>query len=433
MENNSHSSESNSPAGEKQRRTDRRSWGRHPREEYDVIVVGAGGSGLAAAVSAAENGAKPLVLEKNPAPGGTTGIAIGSFTANRTSFQRRANIEDNLDDHCEDAGTFARPEIESRNNTALRRFFLSHGADTIEWLRGMGIGFFGPSPEPGNRVPRMHNVIPNARAYITTFQARLARLGGTLICDAPVTELWREDGRIVGVTATINGESVRIRASRGVILATGDYPNSSEMIRKYMGPKYGNVEGINQTATGEGHRLAEAVGAKLVNMDLAYGPEIRFIPQEKKSLLQRLPTRGPLARLMGSCVPYVPKFVLNMIIKRLLVTWQHPEDALLSDGAILVNSSGERIVDETTWPDRELAIAAQPDKISYILLDERLIKRYAKWPHYVSTAPEIAYAYVEDYLRLRPDVSIAAPSFRRFGGAAQHPRGHAAPDGGTIQ
>ena len=90
---------------------------------YDVIVVGGGGSGLAAAVSAAENGASVLLLEKQPHLGGTTGIAVGSFTANRTRMQAEAGIEDDLESHVEDAGEFAPPEIESRNAGELRRFF----------------------------------------------------------------------------------------------------------------------------------------------------------------------------------------------------------------------------------------------------------------------------------------------------------------------
>ena len=59
---------------------------------YDIVVVGGGGSGLAAAVSAAENHASVLVLEKRQQLGGTTGIAVGSFTANRTTLQQQAGI-----------------------------------------------------------------------------------------------------------------------------------------------------------------------------------------------------------------------------------------------------------------------------------------------------------------------------------------------------
>jgi len=62
------------------------------------------------------------------------------------------------------------------------------------------------------------------------------------------------------------------------------------------------------------------------------------------------------------------------------------------------------------WPDREIGVASQSGKIAYILLDGRLAKRYSRWPHFISTAPDIAYAYVDDYRRLRPDVTTCGNS-----------------------
>jgi len=146
------------------------------RSSFDVIVVGGGGSGLAAAVSAAEHGANVLLCEKHAELGGATGIAVGSLTANRTRIQGNADIQDSLDEHAEDAGLFATPDIEACNNSEMRRWFLSHSADTLHWLMNMGLNFYGPNPEPPNRVPRMHNVVPGAKAYITVLQARLVKL-----------------------------------------------------------------------------------------------------------------------------------------------------------------------------------------------------------------------------------------------------------------
>ena len=103
---------------------------------FDVIVVGAGGSGLAAACSAAQHGGRVLVLEKRPQPGGTTGIAVGSFTAAGTRLQARADIQDDPQAHDEDAGKFAEAEIEARNNGPLRRRFLDEATDqNLESLR----------------------------------------------------------------------------------------------------------------------------------------------------------------------------------------------------------------------------------------------------------------------------------------------------------
>ena len=383
------------------------------KQQYDVIVVGGGGSGLAAAVTSAEHGATVLLLEKHPELGGTTGLAVGSFTACGTSMQQAAGItDDSSDQHDEDVAKFATPELEARNNGRLRRFFLGHTAETLDWLTGMGLSFYGPSPEPPNRVARMHNVVPNAKAYIATLQTRLLTLGGAILCNAPVTDLRIDGGRVVGVTATIDAQPVHIDAKRGVVLATGDYANSSKIISRFKGEQFADIEGINPRAVGDGHELAEKAGAALVNMDITYGPELRFVAPPGRPFHQLLPTRGIGLSIMRSLMPLTPRFVMNAMIKRLLVTWQHPEDALLEDGAILVNRRGERFCDERLSPQREIAVAAQPDKVAYVLLDERLADRYSAWPHYISTAPEIAYAYVKDYLRLRPDVAVRGATLR---------------------
>ncbi len=392
-----------------------------PTNQFDIIVVGGGGSGLAAAVAAAEKGAQVLLLEKTPELGGTTGIAVGSFTANRTVYQQREGINDSADDHEADACKFGPPEIQAYNNSELRRFFLEHANDTLQWLLGMGLAFHGPSPEPPNRVPRMHNVVPNAKAYIATLHSRLLRFGGRVHCDCPVEELAQENGRVIGVVARLAGEPTTFRAKRGVVLAAGDYANSPEMIGKHKGQEYTSIEGINVHSTGDGHRLAEQAGAALLNMDVTYGPELRFIPPPRKPFTQLLPASGPLALIMGKMLPLVPRAVINIMVKRLLVTWQHPENALFDDGAVLLNQRGERFCNEVASPSREIGIAEQQDKFAYILLDQRLIERYSKWPHFVSTAPEIAYAYVKDYLRLRSDVTVQAGSLEELAKLRQMP------------
>ena len=378
--------------------------------EFDVIVVGAGGSGLAAAARCAELGMSVIVLEKQGQPGGTTGIAVGSFTANQTQHQRHAGIVDSNHDHAEDAGKFATPDIESRNNNDLRRFFLSHTAATLDWLTGLGLTFHGPSPEPPNRVPRMHNVVPNAKAYIAPLQSKTLRGGGRIVCNAAVEELIHDADRVSGVVANVAGRRETFTARLGVVLAAGDYAGSTEMIERFKGTEYSVVDGINPHAQGDGHRLAEQAGARLLNMDVTYGPELRFVApvSARMSFAQLLPTSGFPAWLAGKLLPFVPRVIVNAFIKRLLVTWQHPEDKLFDEGAILINQQGTRFCEERTWPDRELAVARQTDKTAFILLDQRLVEMFRQWPNFISTAPEIAYAYVKDYLRLRPDVAVKA-------------------------
>jgi len=383
---------------------------------FDAIVVGGGGSGLAAAVSVAERGGSVLLLEKQPQLGGTTGIAIGSFTAAGTAWQQRSGIRDSVDDHADDAGRFAPPAIEAANHAALRREFLAEAAGTLQWLAGMGLSFVGPSPEPPNRVPRMHNVVPGAKAYVAVLHTRLLRLGGRVQCNADVQRLLLEHDRIAGVSVFVDGRVNELCARRGVVLAAGDYASSAELIARHRGEAFRHIEGINPHATGDGHRLVEQAGGQLRNMAITYGPELRFVAGSRRPFQQWLPASGPTARLLGKVAPLVPRWLMRRMIKRLLVTWQHPENALFDDGAILVNRDGRRFVDERASPAREIAVARQPGKFAYLLLDSRLAEKYSAWPHFISTAPDIAYAYVRDYLRLRPDVAIAGSSLEQLAG-----------------
>ncbi len=307
-----------------------------------------------------------------------------------------------MDAHAEDAGKFPPAAYEAQNNEALRRFFLDNASDTLDWLEGMGLRFLGPNPEPPNRVPRMHNVVPGAKAYIAMLQARLLQQGGEIRTGAAVVGLEQENGRVTGVAVEIDKQRTIFHARKGIVLAAGDYTNSPELIGAYRGEEFTPIEGINPHSKGDGHLLAQQAGAQLINMNITYGPEVRFIAPPGKTFQQLLPVNAPFVKLMGRVVPHVPQFVMTKMVQRLLVTWQHPEDSLYDDGAILVNQRGERFCDETQSPAREIAIARQPDKIAYILLDERLIDLYSQWPKFISTAPE-------NRLRLRRRLPETAP------------------------
>jgi fumarate reductase flavoprotein subunit len=258
----------------------------------------------------------------------------------------------------------------------------------------------------------MHNVVPSAKAYIAALQSMTLRGGGRIVCDASVEQLTRDADRVSGGIANVSGSRKTYTARLGVVLAAGDYANSTEIIERFKGKEYSSVDGINPHALGDGHRLAEQAGARLLNMEVTYGPELRFVaPTSKRAnFAQMLPASGPAAWLAGKLLPLVPQMIVHAFIKRLLVTWQHPEDKLFDEGAILVNQEGKRFCDERTWPDRELAVARQANKTAFILLDEQLIQQFSQWPNFISTAPEIAYAYVDDYLKLRSDVTVQASS-----------------------
>ncbi|MGQ0751601.1 MAG: FAD-dependent oxidoreductase, partial [Betaproteobacteria bacterium] len=128
-------------------------------ETYDVVVVGAGGAGLAAASEAARLGRTVVLLEKNPEPGGSTSWSVGSISATNTPHQRRAGIRDTPDEHYEDMAKHA-GALAARDNPALRRILVDRTNEMLEWLMQLGIVFVGPMPEPPHRYNRMHNVVP---------------------------------------------------------------------------------------------------------------------------------------------------------------------------------------------------------------------------------------------------------------------------------
>ena len=117
----------------------------------------------------------------------------------------------------------------------------------------------------------------------------------------------------------------------------------------------------------------------------------------------------------------LPDWVFRKLIKRLLVTWQHPEDALFEHGAILINRHAERFCDELDTATRNRAVSHQDDRQAYILLSADQVEKFSQWPHFISTAPDIAYAYIDDYLRLRPDVTLKSENLRGISQAANLP------------
>lgn len=374
---------------------------------HDVIVVGGGGAALAAAIEARAQGASVLLLEKNPKLGGSTAWSIGSVTSTGTPHQRARGIVDSPADHWADMPGFA-GDLDARDNAALRRVLCDHIPDTFQWLLDSGVRFMGPMPEPPHRQPRMHNVLPNSRAFIYHLERRARRAGVEIRTGVRVTALTRNGGRIDGVQADGPQGPLRFQARGGVVLAAGDFTNSPELKQRFMGEQEAKVEGVNPTATGDGQRMAEAVGARIVNGDLALGPEIRFIAPATETLVRRLPPWRWLAACMQWSMDHVPAWLLRPVMMKFLTTALAPSPALFEAGAALVNQRGERFGDECDRPAWRLP--DQPGKVGFILLDRALAQRFSAWPDFISTAPGIAYAYVDDYRRNRRDVCTSAPT-----------------------
>lgn len=374
--------------------------GRH-EESADVIVVGAGGSGLAAAIEARAAGARVIVLEKNPRTGGSTGWSVGSVSCSRTPHQARHGIVDDPAAHWEDMALFAR-HLAREDNDALRRILCEELPDTFAWLMSIGVRFFGPMPEPPHRVARMHNVLPNSRSFVHHATRRALQAGADLRVSHRVVELIREAGRVTGVTVDTPSGRQRLLARGAVVLAAGDYTNDPELKRAYMGEAMAQVDAVNPTATGDGQKLALPLGARILNGDLAQGPDLRFVAPVTPHWVTRLPPWPALASTLAFALDHVPKALLRPFVMRFVTTALSPSPKLFEAGAILVNREGVRFTDERGRPMDD--VPRQPGKVAWILLDAALATRFSAWPFYVSTAPGVAYAYVPDYRRTRPDV-----------------------------
>ena len=383
--------------------------------ETDVVIVGGGGAGLAAAVTAARLGRRVVLLEKNPSLGGTTARSVGSVTSSCTALQKAAGIDDDPQAHFEDLPKFA-GDLATRDNVVLRRLLTENMPETMRFLTDLGIEFFGPMPEPPHRVPRMHNILPHSRAYIYHLARHARKDGADLRTGVRVNRLLQEDDRVTGVEAA--GDTFRAR--RGVVVASGDY-SGGESLKRSFDPALGAIEGINETSTGDGQRMLQEVGAEIVNGDIMTGPEIRFVRPPRKPFLEALPPGRPMAKFMRWSLKYMPDNLLRPFFMIFVTTNLAPSPALFEAGAILVNRDGSRFCDERRDPQR--VIPDQPGKIAYILFDQQVAQRFSAWPHFVSTAPGIAYAYVADYRRNRKDVYAEAPTLEALAAQLNMPDG----------
>jgi fumarate reductase flavoprotein subunit len=104
----------------------------------------------------------------------------------------------------------------------------------------------------------------------------------------------------------------------------------------------------------------------------------------------------------------LPMKLFRPLVTRFMTASLAPDPSLLKAGAVLVNREGRRFADELQRPDLE--VPRQSRKEAFIVFDDAVAQRYERWPHFVSTAPGVGYAYLADYRRTRPDLYHRADS-----------------------
>ncbi|HEY4141189.1 MAG TPA: FAD-dependent oxidoreductase [Pseudolabrys sp.] len=371
----------------------------------DVLVIGGGASGLAAAIEAGRRGSKVVLLEQAAELGGMMNWCVGTVSAVNTPGQKQLGITDTAQAHFEDLATHA-GDLVTRDNLVLRRVLTDNSTEMMSWLLDLGIVFAPPMIDPPQRVARMHNVVPSSQSF-AFHMARACRAAGVDIrLNASCTGLTNENGRVTGAMGVRTGATERYIASQGVILATGDYSGAFDLKTTFGKPDVADVEPVAATSTGDGYRFGTALGGTVANGDIIRGPIMRFVPPRESNFIQKLPPYRLVGHAIAWAMRAAPQFLLRPFLMKFLTTVLGPSPELFKSGAVLVNQEGRRFTDELRGP--AAAVAKQPGKNAYIVFDQAMATKFSGWPHFVSTAPGIAYAYVDDYRRCRKDIFHSA-------------------------
>ena len=348
--------------------------------DADVVIVGAGGAGMTAALTAAQAGKKVVVLEGQAVVGGNSVRATGGMNAAKTpaqdenTFGEEAGVEktlkaaastyaDNADVtalaatvqtqwdayQAKPEGYFDSVELmeldtmiggKAVNNFDLVKTLCANSAEAIEWLKTVNINLTSVGSFGGASVKRIHRPV-NAEGKTISVGSYMIPLletacneneNITILTSTLANTILTKDGAACGVVATgKDGETVTVNA-KAVLLATGGFGANSEMVEKYKPELAGFMTTNAAGAQGQGIAMAQAIGADTVDMDqIQIHPTVQF---DTAALI----TEG-----------------------------------LRGDGAVLVNAEGKRFIDEVGTRDVvSAAEIAQTGSYSWLIVDQAM-------------------------------------------------------------
>ena len=223
-------------------------------DEFDVVVAGAGGAGLAAALSAAEQGASVLLVEKMAAIGGNTLRASGLFNASDPARQEPMGITDSPSWHYEQ--TMASGH--GRNDPAVVRRFVCEALPTLKWLESLGVRFMPETVATwGAEWPRGHKPTqPRGQAYIRTLSSECIRRGVKIRTRCAMTRLLMKNGRAASIevedlSSGRGKDKMIFHARKAVILTAGGFAANPELVESYRADLAGIPTDNNPGSTGE--------------------------------------------------------------------------------------------------------------------------------------------------------------------------------------
>ncbi|MGE0226533.1 MAG: flavocytochrome c [Acetobacteraceae bacterium] len=234
------------------------------KTEADLVIVGAGGAGLVAALTAADAGADVLLLEKMPVPGGSSRICGGLLAFAGTDIQQAHGIEDSSELLFQDLMEVGRHE----NDPAIVGAYTDNQLDTYRWLCGQGVQFASrPDASSGQSVPRCHVVDPDAMIGVLAANAR-RRPNITFVTGVSAKRLLRTGNRVTGVRVEHDGATMDVTARKAVLLTSGGFTRNAELLKTFV-PKQAKawVSG-GEGNTGDGLLMAWQMGANI--RDVAY-------------------------------------------------------------------------------------------------------------------------------------------------------------------
>ena len=349
--------------------------------DTDIVVVGAGGAGMTAAIAAANEGKSVVILESQSMVGGNSVRATGGLNAAKTpaqdenEFNEAAGVEKTLESAASDyadnetitalaktvseqwaayqanpVGYFDSVELmeldtmiggKGINDPALVETLCSNSADAIVWLSEQGIDLPSVSSFGGASVKRIHRplddegkVVSVGSYMIPRLESKCKELGVEVMLNTTATKILTDaNGAAVGIEATgKNGQTVTVNA-KAVILATGGFGANLDMVVQYKPDLKGFMTTNAAGAQGQGIDMAVAIGAGTVDMD-----QIQIHPTVEANTAA-------------------------------LIT-----EGLRGDGAILVNAEGKRFTDEVGTRDVvSAAEIAQTGSYSWLVIDQAMV------------------------------------------------------------
>ncbi len=321
-------------------------------ETFDVVVVGSGGAGMSAAISAKEKGASVVVLEKMSYLGGNSNFASGGMNAAGTKQQIAAGVTNDSPE------LFYQDTMKgghNLNDPELLKTLTENARYAEEWLVSLGADFcFQNRRSGGQSVPRSHGPCDGSSvgaAAMKVLTARAKQDGIDVRTNNQVTHIKMKDGKVVGVEVKTKA-GVQTIDAKAVVIATGGFGANMAMVEKYRPELKGFSTTNHSGAQGEGITLGLEVGAGLTDIE-----QIQIHPT---------------------------------VIKR---DGHLISESMRGRGAILVNQEGKRFTNELLTRD----------VVSQKILKETGGYAYLLWDESVAQKSKLAQGYFSDGYAVRAD------------------------------